>query len=221
MIRELNERKEKLKNEISENQKNPEKIATTKGQNIQNIENTKKRSEELDSELNDAEEKFNLITKNIKEIQEKLSIVRENKARSEATIEGIDQRKKDLISSIKNELDIQTESNILSVSDLSLLEENNFPSIEEQEEKLEKIKKQRESLGSVNLRADEETKRYQDEIKKMEDDRADLYSAIVKLKTSIDELNQKEERNFLMLTLKLIENLTKYTQSYLTVEVLS
>ena len=38
--------------------------------------------------------KFNLITKNIKEIQEKLSIVRENKARSEATIEGIDQRKK-------------------------------------------------------------------------------------------------------------------------------
>ena len=54
------------------------------------------------------------------------------------TIEGIDQRKKKIFSSIKNELDIQTESNILSVSDLSLLEENNFPSIEEQEEKLEK-----------------------------------------------------------------------------------
>ena len=94
-------------------------------------------------------------------------------------------------------MDIQTESNILSVSDLSLLEENNFPSIEEQEEKLEKIKKQRESLGSVNLRADEETKRYQDEIKKMEDDRADLYSAIVKLKTSIDELNQKGREKLL------------------------
>ena len=28
----------------------------------------------------------------------------------------------------------------------------------------------------------------------MEDDRADLYSAIVKLKTSIDELNQRRER---------------------------
>ena len=162
MIGELNERKEKLKNEINENQKNPEKIATIKGQNIQNIENTKKRSEELDSELNLAEEKFNLITKNINEIQERLSIVRENKARSEATIEGIDQRKNDLISSIKNELDLQSESSIFSISDLNNLEEENFPSIEEQEEKLEKIKKQRESLGSVNLRADEETKRYQD-----------------------------------------------------------
>ena len=59
------------------------------------------------------------------------------------------------------------------------------------QKKSEKIKKQRESLGSVNLRADEETKKYETEIKKMEDDRADLYSAIVKLKTSIDELNQK------------------------------
>ncbi len=197
MIGELNERKEKLKNEINENQKNPEKIATIKGQNIQNIENTKKRSEELDSELNLAEEKFNLITKNINEIQERLSIVRENKARSEATIEGIDQRKNDLISSIKNELDLQSESSIFSISDLNNLEEENFPSIEEQEEKLEKIKKQRESLGSVNLRADEETKRYQDEIKKMEDDRADLYSAIVKLKASIDELNQKGREKLL------------------------
>ena len=40
------------------------------------------------------------------------------------------------------------------------------------------------------MRADEETKKYEIEIKKMEDDRADLYSAIVKLKASIDELNQ-------------------------------
>ena len=69
----------------------------------------------------------------------------------------------------------------------------NFPSIEEQSEKIENTKKQRELLGSVNLRADEETKKYETEIKKMEDDRADLYSAIVKLKSSIEELNQKEE----------------------------
>ena len=55
----------------------------------------------------------------------------------------------------------------------------------------EKTKKQRESFGSVNLRADEETKKYETEIKRMEDDRADLFSAIVKLKASIDELNQK------------------------------
>ena len=52
-------------------------------------------------------------------------------------------------------------------------------------------------MGSVNLRADEETQKYKDEIKKMEDDREDLYSAIVKLKTSIDELNQKGREKLL------------------------
>ena len=49
----------------------------------------------------------------------------------------------------------------------------------------------------------------------MEDDRADLYSAIVKLKTSIDELNQRRER-LLEAFKKLIENSMKFTLNYLT-----
>ena len=197
MIKELDERKNKIKLEIKENQKNPEKIAKTKGQNIQNIENTQKRNEELNEELNKAEEKYNLINKNLKEIQEKFSVLRENKARSEATLEGMEKRKKDLIYSIKNDLKLNNENDLLSISNLSTLNPENYPSLEKQETTLQKIKKQRESIGSVNLRADEETKKYQDDIKKMEDDRADLYSAIVKLKTSIDELNQKGREKLL------------------------
>ena len=53
------------------------------------------------------------------------------------------------------------------------------------------MKKNREALGSVNLRADLETEKFKTTIKKMEDDRADLVSAIIKLKSSINELNQK------------------------------
>ena len=52
-------------------------------------------------------------------------------------------------------------------------------------------KRDREKLGSVNLRADEETNKYKIEIKKMEQDRQDLVTAIIKLKESINELNQK------------------------------
>jgi len=207
MIEELNERKNKIKTEINENQKYPEKIAITKGQNIQNVENTKKRSEELDEELTKAETKYNLINENLKEIQENFSLLRENKARSEATIEGIDKRKKDLVYSIKNDLKLDNEKNLLSISNLNTLTPENYPSLEKQELNLEKIKKQRDALGSVNLRADEETNKYQNEIKKMEDDRADLYSAIVKLKTSIDELNQKGRE-------KLLDAFTKVNRKF-------
>ncbi len=194
MINNLQERKKKINNEMKENQKNPEIIATTKGQNIQNLENTKKRSEELEEELSSAEERFNKINKNIKEVQEKLTILRENKARNEATLEGIATRKKDLFYSINAELNISEETKLLSLSELNTEE---LPSVENQISTVEKIKKERESMGTVNLRADIETKKFEDEIKKMEDDRADLYSAIVKLKSSIEELNQKGRERLL------------------------
>jgi chromosome segregation protein len=197
MISELNERKNKVKIEIDDNQKNPERIANSKGQNLQNLENTKKRNEEIELELIESEKKYNLINLNLKEIQLKMSDLKENKARNEATVEGIENRKVDLLYSVKNELNIENETSLLTHSDLSDLSIENFPSIEDQIQKVEKIKKQRESLGSVNLRADEETKKYETEIKKMEDDRSDLYSAIVKLKVSIDELNQKGRERLL------------------------
>ena len=96
MINDLRDRKKKVSEEMIENQKNPELIATTKGQNIQNLENSKKRNEELQEELNAIEERFNRINLNIKDTQEKLADLRENKARNEATLDGIETRKKDL-----------------------------------------------------------------------------------------------------------------------------
>ena len=207
MTAELNERKDKIKFELNENKKNPERIATSKGQNLQNLENTKKRNEEIETELVESESKHNLISQNLKEIQSKLSDLKEKKARNEATIEGIDNRKKDLMYSVKNELNIQNETSLLAQSDFSNLSPEDLPSIDDQTLKVEEVKKQRESLGSVNLRADEETKKYETEIKKMEDDRADLYSAIVKLKASIDELNQKGRE-------RLLEAFTKVNRKF-------
>ena len=194
MINDLQERKKKINYEMRENQKNPEIIATTKGQNIQNLENTKKRTEELEEELSSVENRFEKINSNIKDVQEKLSNLRENKARNEATLEGIATRKKDLFYSISAELNITDETKLLSMSELNT---ENLPTIDNQILVVEKIKKERESMGTVNLRADIETQKFEDEIKKMEDDRADLYSAIVKLKTSIEELNQKGRERLL------------------------
>ncbi len=207
MIFELNERKNKIKLELDENNKNPERIATSKGQNLQNLDNTKKRNEEIELDLIESEKKYNLINQNLKEIQSKLSSLKEDKARNEATIEGMNNRKKDLLYSVKNELNIENETSLLTESDLNSLSTEDFPNIEDQSLKIEKIKKQRESLGSVNLRADEETKKYETEIKKMEDDRSDLYSAIVKLKSSIDELNQKGRE-------RLLEAFTKVNRKF-------
>jgi chromosome segregation protein len=207
MVSELSNRKNKLLSELNENQKNPERIATSKGQNQQNLENTKKRNEEIENELIESEKKYNSINENLKEIQLKLSSFKENKARNEATIEGIENRKKDLLYSVKSELNISNEESILPQSDLTQFSPEDLPSIEDQSKKAENTKKKRDSLGSVNLRADEETEKYETEIKKMEDDRADLYSAIVKLKASIEELNQRGRE-------RLLEAFTKVNRKF-------
>ena len=51
MLLELNERKRNIELELEENQKNPEKIAINKGQNLQNLENTKKIMKNLSLKL--------------------------------------------------------------------------------------------------------------------------------------------------------------------------
>ncbi len=205
MVLELNQRKEKIGIELEENQKNPEKIAINKGQNLQNLENTKKSNEDLEIEIEKGEEKYRMIDQKLKTTQEKLTVLRESKARFEATIEGIDQRKMDLIYLVKNELQIENVNDLMIQSDLSGL--GQIPTIIEQEQKLSKEKKKRESLGSVNLRADVETEKFRVTIKKMEEDRADLVSAIVKLKTSINELNQKGRE-------RLLEAFTKINKKF-------
>ena len=60
----------------------------------------------------------------------------------------------------------------LENSNLNGVEE--LPNAIDQEDALDKKKQERERLGSVNLKADEETSKYEDEIKKMEQDRTDL-----------------------------------------------
>ena len=195
MVLELNERRKKLSIELEENQKNPEKIAINKGQNLQNLENTKKQSEELEVEIESAEKRFNSINEELKSLQEKFAVLRENKARFEATVEGIDQRKMDLIYVVKKELKIENINNLFSITGFT--DPEKLPSIDEQEVSLSELKKSRDALGSVNLRADLETEKFKVTIKKMEEDRADLVSAIVKLKSSINELNQKGRERLL------------------------
>tara|TARA_B100001245_G_scaffold229875_1_gene208659 strand:- start:196 stop:1029 length:834 start_codon:yes stop_codon:yes gene_type:complete len=120
--------------------------------------------------------------------------IRERRASSSATINGLKQRRNDLLERINTELNLN-ENNLLEFSDLEKMD--NLPDTVEQEELLDAKKREREKLGSVNLRADEETNKYKIEIQKMEKDRQDLATAIIKLKESINELNQKGREKLL------------------------
>ena len=188
MLSELKSRKNKILENLSVLEKQPQILAVSRGQSIENIKSAEKEKTDIESELNKAEEIFNQHNNNLKNVQEKMMTIREKRARSIATLEGLKKRRLDLLERINQDLNL-TEFNIFETSDL--FGNENLPDSLAQEEKLDKKKREREKLGSVNLRADEETNQYEKEIKKMEKDREDLVSAIIKLKASINELNQK------------------------------
>ena len=194
MIKELISRVNQIKEEIKNVAKLPETLAIRKGQLMENTSTTEKEKQNLSKQLAQAEVKYQEINKQLKIVEEKMMLARENKARSGATVEGLENRKKDLLGRIKNDLNIN-EKNLLINSNLKDL--TTFPNVIEQEDKLDAKKNQREQLGSVNLRADEETEQYKTTINKMEQDREDLVSAIAKLRASINELNQKGRERLL------------------------
>jgi len=188
MVAELSDRKNKLNSQLEKLDNQPKLQAEKKGQISEGLRISEEEKNENDTIINTTDEKIVSLRAQLNEIQEQSIQIRERKASSGATIEGLKKRKMDLIDRINSELNL-TEENILENSNLYGAEE--LPDAVNQEDLLDKKKQEREKLGSVNLKADEETNKYETEIKKMEQDRVDLVTAIMKLKNSINELNQK------------------------------
>ena len=188
MVTELSERKNKLNYQLDKLDSQPKLQAEKKGQISESLRISEKEKAENESIINLTDERIENFRNQLNKIQEQSIQIRERKASSGATIEGLKKRKNDLLDRINSELNL-TDENILENSNLFGKEE--LPDAVNQEDLLDKKKQEREKLGSVNLKADEETNKYEVEIKRMEQDRADLVTAIIKLKDSINELNQK------------------------------
>jgi chromosome segregation protein len=194
MVTELTERKNKLLSQLNERDQQPKVQAEKKGQITEGLRISSNEKIENEKIIEETDKKINSLRLELNEVQERSIQIRERKASSGATIEGLKKRKDDLLERVSSELNLE-ENNILENSNLNGVEE--LPDSTVQEDALDEKKREREKLGSVNLRADEETSKYEIEIKKMEQDREDLVSAIIKLKKSINELNQKGRERLL------------------------
>ena len=194
MVNELNDRKNKQTTKLNDLEKQPQLQAEKKGQISENLRISEKEKNENEIIIDEIDQKIINLRNELNSTKENSIEIRERKASSGATIDGLKKRRSDLLERVFSELNLK-EDKILEFSNLEKEEE--FPDLVAQEELLDAKKRDREKLGSVNLRADEETSKYEVEIKKMEKDRQDLVTAIIKLKESISELNQKGRERLL------------------------
>ncbi|MEJ8571742.1 chromosome segregation protein SMC [Microbaculum marinum] len=129
-----------------------------------------------------------------READETLSGAREAKAREEATLEGLRQRLADLEASIEEALERPADQ-ALAVAGLS--DDEGLPAVERLEADHDRLKRDRDRLGSVNLRAEEEMREIETRHDGLVAERTDLEGAIQRLRQAIGGLN-KEGRERLL-----------------------
>ena len=183
----LNSRLKNLEKEIIKIQIRPSEIGEQKGFYQENIKNTEEAKNKINSEIEAAENKISEINKLLSDINEKVLIGREKKARFETLIDNHKSKVIELENKVREDFKCSIDD-LLNEEDKTSIEKTNLDEIET---KLKKLKDERDNMGAVNLRADDETKNLENQITKMMEDRKDLLAGILKLKSSINELNQK------------------------------
>jgi len=113
MMNELKTRKEKIAKNLINLEKLPENIAVEKGQTLQNIKITEQEKLKVEEETNKAEVVYEDHNKKLKAVQEKVMLAREKRASSSATVQGLQNRKRDLLERVENDLKLN-EANLLN-----------------------------------------------------------------------------------------------------------
>jgi len=135
-----------------------------------------------------------------READQALAGAREAKAREEATLEGLRQRLADVEDAIEEALE-RPASEALAVAGLEADVE--LPPVEKLEDEHERLKRDRERLGSVNLRAEEEMREIEARHDGLVNERTDLEGAISRLRGAINGLN-KEGRERLLAAFEVV-----------------
>jgi chromosome segregation protein len=189
-IKELEERITNLSNRKEELHVRPKQIKQEQQLLLDKLTISEKNKAETSDKLAQREIDLSDTTKALKEAEIKLSNAREIRAHSQATAE---ERKKRL-SQIKTQIN---ESFEMSPQDLlanAAVNEENRPDLEVLRNEKEKATKARDSIGPVNLRAEEEANELDTELTQILNERNDLLEAINELRQGINKLN-KEARD--------------------------
>ena len=146
MVSELAERKKKFNSNLDKLDNQPKLQAEKKGQISEGLRISEKEKSENESIINETDDKIDKFRKQLNEIQEQSIQIRERKASSGATIEGLKKRKIDLVDRIYSELSL-TEENILENSNLYGKED--LPDAVIQEDLLDKKKQEKRLVLSI------------------------------------------------------------------------
>ena len=193
-IAELSRRHGELEAELAKAEAVPAEIADKRVSLLSAIATAEAARKEASDARTEAENKLAEADKHSKSAEAALSTAREERARAQAMSEAAAGRIEELRVRIRDEIEAAPEE----LKERAEIEEGQeLPPLDQAEKRVERLKQEREQLGGVNLRAEEEAAELEGRLTTLTTDRDDLTGAIERLRRGIQSLN-KEGRERLL-----------------------
>ena len=190
---ELLERKEASERELTEASSAPGEIAAKREELTGAISAAETRTQAASAELSTGEADLRETTLAERDAERLASEAREARARAEARADAA----KETVSLAAERIDEERDTTPEALAETLKINADEMSDVEVLENQLSRLKGQREALGAVNLRAEEDAKEVQAEHDTLVGEKADLTEAIRTLRSGIASLN-KEGRERLL-----------------------
>ncbi|WP_340238953.1 chromosome segregation protein SMC [Sulfitobacter pontiacus] len=190
---ELLERKEASERELTEASSAPGEIAAKREELTGAISAAETRTQAASAELSTGEADLRDTTLAERDAERLASEAREARARAEARADAA----KETVSLAAERIDEERDTTPEALAETLEINADEMSDVEVLENQLSRLKGQRESLGAVNLRAEEDAKEVRAEHDTLVGEKADLTEAIRTLRSGIASLN-KEGRERLL-----------------------
>jgi len=184
----LDQRTAEVAAQLNSVNETPDGFAARRAQLEEQIETAKEEHQAAGDSFNVAQTTFREADRALKTASDGLANARIELTRVEERIRGIIANRQQIERNIEESLGIPA-SKTLEAS--GIRPEEALPAETATEQKLERLKAERERLGGVNLSAEKEAIEVQDKFDTMVRDRDDLIEAIAKLRTGIASLNRE------------------------------
>jgi chromosome segregation protein len=184
----LGQRAEEAKRERAELESAPEKFAAQRHALIGEIETASTARRAAADRLAEAETEQSTADKAARVALEAVGEARAEAARAEERCDGARRRVADIEHEIRDTLDVDP-AGAAEVAEIKQGEET--PPIADVEAKLDRLRRERERLGSVNLLAEQELRELETQHGKLTAERDDLVEAIRRLRQGIQSLNHE------------------------------
>ena len=190
---ELLERKEASERELTEASSAPGEIAAKREELTGAISAAETRKQAASAELSTGEADLRETTLAERDAERLASEAREARARAEARADAA----KETVNLAAERIDEERDTTPEVLAEMLGINADEMSDVEVLENQLSRLKGQREALGAVNLRAEEDAKEVQAEHDTLVGEKADLTEAIRTLRSGIASLN-KEGRERLL-----------------------